>query len=268
MKKMNAIIISCAAGMLCVAVLPLALGMVHREGVRGDCRAIYLRGLSAMLDCTGAEYFAYNLGWSAHKIEYDLRPLDIRFVDDLESRLIRAEAETIEPEISRWGYEYESVSSGGGRYRFYVPSSELSEFGKSLRAYKAKLQAKRANGGEGYVLKAVNMNKLLEWLASMAEMKYFHNPALDDSFYDVTGSITDVVAPMSEINEIAKAFDLETNVKDDTLFAWSPVLNAEFMARAEKQLAEQAGAGQPATTPESKPESKEKPQPESKPAPR
>jgi len=46
------------------------------------------------------------------------------------------------------------------------------------------------------------------------------------------------------------------------------ITGAGDMTSQLNQNGEQAGAGQPATTPESKPESKEKPQPESKPAPR
>lgn len=238
MRRKIFIMLSVAVGILCIAVIPLAIGNLMRNDVHSDFRVGYLRGLSTVLYWFGADSAASNLDRSAYKIEHDLHPLEICFTDDLESRLIRAEAELICPKMYKWGYESVYYSSGGGLYRFHVPSSELRNFKNSLRAYQDKLNDNRLNGGEGYTLKSVNMNNLLEWLAGIGKMKYFYNSALDDAYYEVTGHMTDATCPVDQINEIAKAFNLKIGVKNDTLFAWCPIDDAGFEMRAVKQLAE------------------------------
>lgn len=226
------------AGILCVAVLPLLIGTIRQKDIPDGLRVNYLMGLSTLFDWIGADIYALDLEFNARKVHFDLLPLEVTFRNDLESRLIRAEAEVIEPNIHVWGMEGVSYSSGEGLHRFYVPEAKLDNFERAMTAYKTELEHKLSTGGEGYILESVNMNKMLEWLGSTAGLRYYHNPHLDDPYYEITGRIADVVDPQSEIDEIAKAFGLKAIVKNGTLIAWCPVLHAEPLVSNENEFVE------------------------------
>lgn len=263
MKKKTAIAITSSAGILCVAVLPFLIGTIRQKDIPDGLRVNYLMGLSTLFDWVGVDFYAFDLEFNARKVHFDLLPLEVTFRNDLESRLIRAEAEVIEPNIHVWGMEGVSYSSGEGLHRFYVPEAKLDNFERAMIAYKTGLEHRLSTGGGGYVLESVNMNKMLEWLGSTAGLRYYRNPHLDDPYYEITGRIADVVDPESEIDEIAKAFRLNTRIKNGTLIAWCPVQHAEPIVRTENELPEQGGAGQPATRSELESEGSDKPQPKS-----
>jgi hypothetical protein len=85
----------------------------------------------------------------------------------------------------------------------------------------------------GFVLKDVNMSDLMGFLAKMAGMRYFHNAALDDPKYRVSGHLNEGNEPKTQIDSIARGFGLSIQTKDGTpLLRYPRVPQANKGARA------------------------------------
>jgi hypothetical protein len=227
MNKNIITIIACVLAFLLMAVVPFLVTVPYGTNVTGDIRVKYLKGLTQILDFAGADSMSYDIYIVAHKIEYDLHPVEVEFNNDLESRLILAEAEIIEPDVRVWGNDSEYYSTGYGLHRFYIPRTKVTDFESSMRRFKAEHKNRLLTGGHGFILESVNMNKLLEWLAKTAQLEYYHNPALDESIYEVSGRIPDIDDPLSKVGIFARAYRLNTKVVDDVLYAW-PTHHAEL----------------------------------------